>query len=68
MLLVSLQKHITFIESQLKQFEQVASVGQLNLGWHAPQSMHHVAYLRLHYGTSPTMDSINQMPRCGSTL
>ena len=48
MLLVILQKCITFtilLESQLKQLEQVVSVGQLNLGWHASQSMYDVAYL-----------------------
>ena len=48
MLLVILQQCITFtmvLESQLKQFEKVVSVGQLNLGWHASQSMYHVAYL-----------------------
>ena len=48
MLLVILQKCITFtivLESQIKQFEQVVSVGQLNLGWHASQGMYHVAHL-----------------------
>ena len=43
MLLVILQKRITFtilLESQLKQLEQVVSVGQLNLGWHTPHKLH----------------------------
>ena len=43
MLLVILQKCITFtilLESQLKQLEQVVSVGQLNLGWHTPHELH----------------------------
>ena len=45
MLLVILQKCITFtilLESQLKQLEQVVSVGQLNLGWHTPVHKLHV--------------------------
>ena len=33
-----------------------------------PQCMHHVAYLWLYYERNPTMDSINHMQKCGSTL